>query len=112
MNVYIDGALSAQQTKLKKMTIIVPAAITQSNACGYVDAAANTAGIDYMPQPYATYTASADSVWHAVDGQVFRPGLPENTHWSSSGSPNATELVRGELPAQRHRAGSPPQLLR
>ncbi len=91
LHVYVDGAQAASQAGLAAITVNVGAPITQSSAGGTVDIAANGQRYGSGPQPFASYTSPHDNVWNAVDGIVYRTGIPENSRWTSYDSPNATD---------------------
>jgi len=91
LSVYVDGTKVASRSTLGSLTVTVGAAITQSNLGGVVNAAANTQRFTYGPQPFASYTSSVDNVWNAVDGIVYRTGIPENSRWTSYATTNASD---------------------
>ena len=91
LRIFIDGNLAAARASLSPVKLAVPSPLTQSNSCGLVDFAVNTQHYSYDPQPFASYTFSADSVFNAVDGIVYRVGIPEDSRWTSYASPNRTD---------------------
>ena len=91
LRVFVDGALAAARPTLSPVTIGVGRAITQSNACGIVDVAANSQRVSYGTQPFASYTSPYDNVWNGIDGVVYRTGIPENSRWTSYASSNPTD---------------------
>ena len=91
LRVFIDGALAAARGSLDRVTVAVPSPITQSNRCGVVDFAVNTQQYAYDPQPFASYTFATDNVFNAIDGIVYRVGIPEDSRWTSYASPNQTD---------------------
>ncbi|SEP51043.1 MGH1-like glycoside hydrolase domain-containing protein [Amycolatopsis saalfeldensis] len=90
LHVYVDGAQVAQQSGLDPLTVPVGAAVAHP-VPSTVDIAANGQRFGYGPQPSASYTSSYDNVWNAVDGIVYRTAVPQNSRWTSYGSPNATD---------------------
>ena len=91
LRVFVDGKLAVARATLQPVTVDVGDAITQGNACGVIDAAANSQRFAYGTQPFASYTSPYDNVWNGVDGVVYREGIPENSRWTSYASPNATD---------------------
>jgi hypothetical protein len=91
LHVYVDGSLAASQAGLGAMTVHVGPAVTQSSGGGTVDIAANGQRFAAGPQPFASYTSGFDNVWNAVDGIVYRQGIPENSRWTSYNTPNASD---------------------
>ena len=91
LRVFVDGAQAAARPSLAPLAIDVGPAITQSNACGVVDVAANSQHFSYGTQPFASYTSPYDNVWNGIDGVVYRTGIPENSRWTSFASPNSTD---------------------
>jgi hypothetical protein len=91
LTVFVDGVRAGGRSTLGPMTIKVGVPITQSDAIGIVDAAANGQHFSYGPQPFASFTSTHDNVWNAVDGIVFRTGIPENSRWTSYSTTNPTD---------------------
>ena len=93
LKVFVDGRVAASRRTLGPVVVPVGAPILEDKVCRLVDVAANTQRVSYGPQPFATYAGFLpyDDVWHAIDGVVFRSGIPENTRWTSYSSPNATD---------------------
>jgi hypothetical protein len=91
LHVYVDGVQASSQSTLSPVTIPVAGPITQSNAGGTVDIAANGQRFATGAQPFASYTSPYDNVWNAVDGITFRTGIPENSRWTSYNSPSASD---------------------
>ncbi|MEU8270844.1 RICIN domain-containing protein [Sphaerisporangium sp. NPDC049002] len=93
LRVYVDGVLAGSQAGLGAMTVNVGAPITQSGGGGTVNIAANGQRFGYHAQPFASYTSPYDNVWNVVDGLVWRRDIPNNTRWTSYGTPNASDSV-------------------
>ncbi len=95
LRVYVDGRLSASRRTLGALAVFVGPPIRQDRVCRIADIAVNSQSVSYGPQPVATYQGYQpgilDNVWHAIDGVVFRTGIPENTRWTTYSSPNATD---------------------
>lgn len=92
LTVFVDGKMLARRETLGPLTVHVGAPVTQSNANGVVDAAANGQRFTYGPQPITSYTFQTDNPWNAIDGIVYRTGIPENSRWTSYQSPNASDF--------------------
>ena len=93
LRVFVDGHPAASRRTLGALVVPVGAAVTEQHACRLVDVAANSQRVSYGPQPFSSYAGFLpyDDVWHAIDGVVFRSGIPENTRWTSYSSPNASD---------------------
>ena len=94
LTIFVDGARAANSPTLGRLVANVGAPITQSNANGWVNIAANSQRVNYGPQPFASYLfdgGSGDGTWNVIDGIVFRTGLPQNTRWTSYASTNASD---------------------
>ncbi len=93
LHIYVDGVRVASQPGLGAITVNVGAPIVQSNNGGKVNIAANGQRIAYKAQPFASYTfgGGGDSVWNAVDGIVYRNGIPQNSRWTSYATANARD---------------------
>jgi len=91
LHLYVDGKNVANQAGLSAVTVNVGATVTQSSAGGTVDIASNSQRYASGPQPSASYTSPYDNAWNAIDGIVYRTGIPENSRWTSYASPNAAD---------------------
>jgi hypothetical protein len=91
LRVFVDGALRGSQAGLSALTVDVGAAATQSSGGGVVNIAANGQRLGYRTGAFASYTSPHDDVYRAVDGQVWRTPIPNNTRWTSWNSPNAAD---------------------
>src|SRR5262249_49977035 len=89
--VFVDGALTVSRSTPKGVTVRVGKARLQDHSDGVVNLAANTQKISHGAQPFASFTSADDDVWKAVDGIVFRTGLPQSSRWTSYSTPNATD---------------------
>lgn len=96
LHVYVDGRQVSSSPALKALTVPVGPAITQP-ASGVVDIAANGQRFTSGPQPFASYTSPYDNTWNAIDGIVYRTGIPENSRWTSYNSPNASDYYGVDL---------------
>ena len=91
LRAFVDGAPAGARPNLGPLLVNVGNAIIQDNACGVIDAAANSQRFAYGTQPMASYTSPYDDVWRGIDGVTYRTGIPENSRWTSYNSPNATD---------------------
>ncbi|MBE7212118.1 MAG: RICIN domain-containing protein [Gluconacetobacter diazotrophicus] len=95
LRAFVDGRPAGSRRTLGSLAITVGAPLPEQHACRIADVAANSQQVGYGPQPVASYPGyqpgTLDSVWHAIDGVVFREGIPENTRWTTYNSPNATD---------------------
>ncbi|HEY2509457.1 MAG TPA: RICIN domain-containing protein [Polyangiaceae bacterium] len=91
LRVYVDGQVSAVQAGLTALTVPVGPALARPSRLDGVDVAANSQRFAYGPQASATYTSPVDNAWNVVDGILYRTGIPENSRWTSFGSPNASD---------------------
>jgi hypothetical protein len=87
LRVYVDGSVAGSQGTLSPLTVNVGAPIDQTINT-QVNIAANGQQSPLGTIPFASYTSPSDDVWRAVDGIVWRTGIPENSRWTSYGSPN------------------------
>ena len=90
LHVYVDGHQRTSSPTLEAVTVPVGPAIIQP-AAGLVDIAANGQRFASGPQPFASYTSPYDNAWNAIDGIVYRTGIPENSRWTSYASPDASD---------------------
>lgn len=92
-HLYVDGVRVATQAGLGAVTINVGAPIPQSNGGGKVNIAANGQRIASKAQPFASYTfgGGQDDMWKAIDGLVFRNGIPQNTRWTTYATKTASD---------------------
>ncbi|TXS79184.1 hypothetical protein EAO69_06990 [Streptomyces sp. me109] len=91
LHVYVDGRQAAARTGLGAVTVDVGAPDVRPAADPTVDIAANGQRHASGPQPFASYTSPYDNVWNAVDGIVYREGIPENSRWTSYATPHASD---------------------
>ncbi|RYP41379.1 hypothetical protein DL767_001017 [Monosporascus sp. MG133] len=90
LRVYVDGTLAGSRSTLGSLTVDVgPAVATQTSS--EVNIAANGQRFPQGTTAFASYTSPYDDVWRVIDGIVWRTGIPENSRWTSYGSPNAQD---------------------
>jgi hypothetical protein len=78
------------------LTVNVGAVVTQSIGSN-VNIAANGQKYSQGTTAFASYTSPYDDVWRAIDGIVWRTGIPENSRWTSYNSPNAQDYFGIDL---------------
>ncbi|WP_394844744.1 RICIN domain-containing protein [Pendulispora brunnea] len=90
LHVYVDGTKRASQPSTNALTVDVgPAVLAPSET--RVNLAANGQHFGHGVQPFASYTSPYDDVWRAIDGIVYRNGIPQNSRWTTYASPNAQD---------------------
>ncbi len=90
LRVYVDGVQRVSQPSTSPVTVDVGSAVTPAYD-DLVNLAANGQRFGYGAQPSASYTSPYDDPWRAIDGIVYRQGIPENTRWTSYASPDASD---------------------
>ena len=90
LKVYVDGALAGSRATLGSLTVNVGSVLDQ-NINALVNIAANGQQFPLGTTAFASYTSPVDNVWRAIDGIVWRTGIPENTRWTSYASPNTQD---------------------
>ncbi|CEJ83726.1 hypothetical protein VHEMI03238 [[Torrubiella] hemipterigena] len=90
LTVYLDGKAAAHRDDLGRLKINVGSG-TVNSAATKVNIAANGQKYRQGTKAFASYTSPYDDAWRAIDGIVWRTGIPENTRWTSYKSPNASD---------------------
>ena len=95
LTVWVDGVKGDNRQDLGKLTVQVGNTVKQPLNL-QVDIAANPLKFDQGTQPSASYTSGSggDTVWGGIDGTILRVALPENSRWTSFGSPNAEDSYK------------------
>lgn len=96
LRVYVDGTLAGSRSTLGSLTVNVGPVVTQTIP-SQVNIAANGQKFPQGTTPFASYTSPYDDVWRAIDGIVWCTGIPENSRWTSYGSPNAQDYFGIDL---------------
>jgi hypothetical protein len=96
LRVYVDGTLAGSRSTLGRLTVNVGPVVTQTIPSA-VNIAANGQRFPQGTTAFASYTSSHDDVWRAIDGIVWRTGIPENSRWTSYASPNAQDYFGVDL---------------
>jgi hypothetical protein len=82
------------------LTIDVGATVT-SAVSSLVNIAVNSQNDPQLSQAFASYTSPHDDARRVIDGNIWRTGIPQNTRWTSFGSPSADEHVGVDLRSAR-----------
>ena len=90
LRVFVDGALVGSRDSIGSLRVNVGSTIGQTTSQN-VNIAANTQRASQGTIPFASYTSRNDDVWRAVDGIVWRTGIPQNTRWTSWDTRNAQD---------------------
>ncbi|KAM3526550.1 hypothetical protein NHJ13051_003390 [Beauveria bassiana] len=88
--VYVDGTLVLHRDAVEQVTVDVTPAIPQPPAFK-VNIAANSQRYTQLSRAFASYTSGFDDPMRAIDGNIWRTGVPPNTRWTSYQSPNASD---------------------
>lgn len=98
LRVFVDGTAAGNRDNLGPLTVQVGSTV-KPTISNQVNIAANPLQFPTGPQPNASFQTSnpEHSVWKAIDGNVWRVGIPENTSWTTSGSPNANDWLSIDL---------------
>ncbi|CRG84583.1 hypothetical protein PISL3812_01848 [Talaromyces islandicus] len=90
LQVYVDGQLRGNRTTIGSLTVNVGPVVSQT-INPLVNIVANGQQSPLGATPFASFTYQTDNVWNAVDGIIWRTGIPENTRWTSYSSSNAED---------------------
>ncbi|KAL0469382.1 hypothetical protein QR685DRAFT_544927 [Neurospora intermedia] len=96
LRVYVDGSPVGSRSNLGSLTVNVGPVVAQTIS-SQVNIAANGQRFSQGTTPSASYTSPYDDVWRAIDGIVWRTGIPENSRWTSYASPNAQDYFALDL---------------
>ena len=96
LRVWVDGKLTANRDTLGLLKVDVGPATPQTPS-SLVNIAANTQRSGQLSQPITSYTSAHDNAWNAIDGIVYRTGIPENSRWTSYTSPNSQDYYGVDL---------------
>ena len=96
LRVFVDGNLAGTRDTLGSLQVNVgTSSISISNSL--VNIAANGQQFPQLTKAFASYTFTVDDAARAIDGIVWRTGIPENTRWTSYNSPNAQDYLGVDL---------------
>jgi F5/8 type C domain/Dockerin type I domain len=99
LQVFVDNSVVTSSTTIAKITGTIPAAVTPIVAGNHIDLAFNPTvtgaptPLGY-PQPSASYsnTNNGDSVWNAVDGNIWYYDTAQTRNrWTCASTPNASD---------------------
>lgn len=95
LKVYVDGNLAASSDSLSSLAVDVGSVISQDTDTK-VNIAANGQQFPLGPTPFVSYNfssggANPDDMWNAIDGIVWRVGIPQNTRWTSYASSSSED---------------------
>ena len=92
LQIWVDDALAESRTELGPLTVTLGSDKEQA-ARAAINIAVNSLRTSTGTQPSASFTSAfgGDDVWRAIDGTIFRVGIPENTRWTTYASPNKTD---------------------
>jgi hypothetical protein len=92
LRIWVDDVLAESRTDLGPLTVTLKSDRPKT-AQSKINIAVNSLRDSVGTQPTASFTSAfgGDNVWHAIDGTIFRVGIPENTRWTTYESPNKTD---------------------
>ncbi|UNI16817.1 hypothetical protein JDV02_003217 [Purpureocillium takamizusanense] len=96
LRVYVDDRLAGSRSTLGSVKVNVGHAPPPSISSP-VNIAANGQNYSQLTTAFASYTSSVDSAARAIDGIVWRTGIPENSRWTSYNSPNSQDYMGIDL---------------
>ncbi|OAA34788.1 Concanavalin A-like lectin/glucanase, subgroup [Metarhizium rileyi] len=99
LRVYVNDELAGSRDTLGSVRVDVgpvsrPAIIRPLPS---VNIAANGQRFPQLTQAFASYTFDVDDASRAIDGIVWRTGIPQNSRWTSYNSPNSQDHVGVDL---------------
>lgn len=86
--VYVNDNLAERRESLGSLKVDVGPASTIPIST-VVNIAANGQRFPQLTKAFASYTSGFDDPARAIDGMVWRTGIPQNTRWTSYDSPNS-----------------------
>jgi hypothetical protein len=92
LRVYVDGKLAGNRDTLGSIKVNVGAASLPAPS-PFVNIAANGQQFPQLSTAFASYTFTVDNAARAIDGIVWRTGIPENSRWTSYSSPNSQDYM-------------------
>ncbi|KAG5806806.1 hypothetical protein H9Q74_008961 [Fusarium xylarioides] len=87
LRVYVDGQLARSRETIGPLTVEVGPSLP-TTVSSRVNIAANSQRDPRLPLAFASYTSPADDPMRAINGMIFRTGIPQNSRWTSYNSPN------------------------
>ncbi|CEI70724.1 unnamed protein product [Fusarium venenatum] len=90
LQVFVDGELSNRRDTIGSLKVHPTAAFS-------VNIAANSQRFPQLTTAFASYTSPYDHPMRAIDGIVWRTGIPQNSRWTSYKSPNPSDYFGVDL---------------
>ncbi|KAI9897388.1 hypothetical protein N3K66_007244 [Trichothecium roseum] len=92
LSIFVDDKLAGSSDTLSSITVDVGDAKV-ADIPQTVNIAANGQEFSQLSTAFASYTYGDDDAARAIDGIVWRTGIPENSRWTSYKSPNSEDHV-------------------
>lgn len=96
LRVFVDGKLAGTRDTLGPIRITVGPTILP-NLPSSINIAANGQGFPQLTKAFASYTFTVDDPARAIDGIIWRTGIPQNSRWTSYNSPNSHDHLGVDL---------------
>ncbi|KAF4989026.1 hypothetical protein FGRMN_9398 [Fusarium graminum] len=96
LQIYVDGKLVGRRDTIGLIRVQIGPRL-QPAATFSVNIAANGQRFPQLTTAFASYTSSHDDAMRAIDGIVWRTGLPQNSRWTSYNSPNSSDYFGVDL---------------
>jgi hypothetical protein len=87
LRVYLDGQLAGSRRTIGLIKVVVGPSIP-TPVSSRINIAANSQRDPQLPLAFASYTSPVDDPMRAINGMIFRTGIPQNSRWTSYNSPN------------------------
>ncbi|KAF5667458.1 coagulation factor 5 8 type domain-containing protein [Fusarium heterosporum] len=91
LQIYVDGKLISSRDTIGLISVQVGPR-SQPAAAFSVNIAANGQRFPQLTTAFASYTSPHDDAMRAIDGIVWRTGIPQNSRWTSYNSPNPSDF--------------------
>ncbi|KLP18827.1 Uncharacterized protein LW94_5014 [Fusarium fujikuroi] len=96
LRVYVDGRLAGSRETIGLTKVEVgPSVLTPVPS--RINIAANSQRDPRLPLAFASYTSPVDDPMRAINGMIFRTGIPQNSRWTSYNSPNPKDYLGVDL---------------
>jgi hypothetical protein len=90
LRVYIDGKLVGSRDTIGSIKVQV-GSLSPTTAPHLINIASNGQRFPQLTTAFASYTSPVDDAMRAIDGIVWRTGIPQNSRWTSYNSPNVED---------------------
>ncbi|PCD24557.1 hypothetical protein AU210_013676 [Fusarium oxysporum f. sp. radicis-cucumerinum] len=87
LRVYLDGQLVGSRRTIGLIKVEVGPSLP-THVSSQINIASNGQRDPQLPIAFASYTCPADDPMRAINGMIFRRGIPQNSRWTSYNSPN------------------------